>query len=347
MDHEKPFLATLQGQSSAAPSFWFMRQAGRYLPEYMAIRKDAGGFLDLVYNPAFATEVTIQPLRRFHMDAAILFSDILVIPHALGVDVKFVKGEGPKLEAIKESQDIPVYSETKLHEVLSPIYETVSGIREALVNENLEKTTLIGFAGSPWTVACYMIDGGGSRDFLETKKWAYGRCEDFQNLIDILVEATADYLTEQVKAGAEVLQLFDSWSGILNNEGFERWVIQPTKAIIDRLRARDVNVPIIGFPRGAGPKYHSYVDQTGVNAVSVDQFMSLEQVKDLQKKIIVQGNLDPAYLLIGGETMLNRVETIHDALKDRPYIFNLGHGVVKETPPEHVEALSHYLKGLK
>lgn len=348
MEHEKPLLAALQGQVLDSPPFWFMRQAGRYLPEYMAIRQKLGGFLDLVYNPEFATEVTIQPLRRFHMHAAILFSDILVIPHALGMDVSFVKGEGPKLGAIKETQDIPVYSESRLHEHLSPIYETVSRLREAfLQEEGLKDTTLIGFAGAPWTVACYMIEGGGSRDFIETKKWAYGRTDEFQALIDILVEATADYLTEQVKAGAEVLQIFDSWSGILNDEGFERWVIEPTKAIIERLRARDINVPIIGFPRGAGHRYLSYVQKTGVTAVSVDQFMCLEQVQALQDHVIVQGNMDPVYLLIGGEVMLNRAQRIYGALKDKPFIFNLGHGIIKETAPEDVEALSHFLKGLK
>ena len=254
LENEKNILQVLSGDTVSSPPVWLMRQAGRFLPEYRAIRKNVPSFLDLCYTPELAIEVTLQPIRRFGFDAAILFSDILVVPHGLGQNVWFVEGEGPKLTPIRRISDIDALQPEALHETVSPVYETVRGLRQKLPSE----TTLIGFAGAPWTVATYMIEGGSSKDFFQVKKWAYADPVGFGRLIDVLVEATAAYLIEQVNAGAEVVQLFDSWAGVLPEDMFRRWVIEPTIDLVAKIRVVHPDIPIIGFPKGAGLNYRAY-----------------------------------------------------------------------------------------
>lgn len=340
----KPFIQTLNGKNQARPPFWFMRQAGRYLPEYREIRKNADGFLDMVYSPNRAIEVTMQPLRRYNMDAAILFSDILVIPHALGINVDFVAGEGPKLTPLKSEKDIPQINDNHFNSTLEPIYKIVSGLKQKLIDENFHKTALIGFAGSPWTVACYMVEGSGSKDFQKARYWAYNNPNEFQKLIDILIDATSRYLIEQINHGAKAIQLFDSWSGLLDERGFHDWCIAPTAAIVKQIKAVHPHIPIIGFPRGAGDFYEIYARQTNITALSLDQNISLEHAQRLQKICPVQGNLDPVRLLIGGTQMDNQAKKIISVLGEGPFIFNLGHGVIKETPPEHLNRLTEIIR---
>lgn len=329
----KPMLSALSGEAAKTPPLWLMRQAGRFLPEYRAIRADVPSFLDMCYTPDLATEVTLQPIRRFGFDAAILFSDILVVPDALGQEVWFAEGEGPKLVPLRNSADIDRLQPDAIHETLSPVYQTVRNLSKALPSE----TTLIGFAGAPWTVATYMIEGGSSRDFFIAKSWAYSEPERFQALIDILVDATAQYLIEQVNAGAEVVQLFDSWAGVLPEKMFRRWVIEPTTRLTALFRAIHPDIPIIGFPRGAGLNYEAYAAETGVTAIGLDTTISGAWAT--QFGLPVQGNLDPAYILCGGESMVAAARRVMDSFGDAPFIFNLGHGVNKDTPPEHVTEL--------
>ncbi len=339
---DKPMLEALRGEKPEKVPFWLMRQAGRYLPEYREIRAKAGGFLDLVYNPALAAEVTLQPLRRFGMDAAILFSDILVIPHALGQRLEFIEGDGPKLEPVRSPDDL---AKIKFDDaVIDPVCETVSRVRNQLRTEGFSDTVLIGFAGAPWTVATYMVEGGGSREMIHVKSWAYRDPEGFGRLIDVITDATIHYLSRQVEAGAEVLQLFDSWAGVLDDDGYERWVIAPTKRIVQALRKKYPGVPVIGFPRGSGALYKRYAEEAGVNALGIDTQIPLLFAQELQQKIPVQGNLDPVCLLAGGDTLKKRAAEILDALSGGPFIFNLGHGVIKETPPEHVEQLAAIIR---
>lgn len=344
MSEQKPFLKIFQGERDTQAPWWMMRQAGRYLPEYQQVRAQAGGFLDLVYNPDLACEVSMQPIRRYEMDAAIVFSDILVIPQALGQELWFEIGEGPKLTSLKNPSDIRRLNFSRFHETLSPIYQTVSNIRHSLVSEGFDQTALIGFAGAPWTVACYMIEGGGSKDFVTTKKWAYQNPESFSELIDLLIDSTTEYLLGQISAGAEAVQIFDSWAGTLDEDGFKRWVIQPTKKIIENLKGQYPEVPVIGFPRQGGSLYHPFVQQTGVDAVSLDPSVATSWAKRvLQPICVVQGNLDPVRLLVGGDSLMMAVEKICVELKEGPFIFNLGHGVIKDTPPEHVALLKEFL----
>lgn len=339
----KPFLSALAGNVSSRPAFWYMRQAGRYLPEYRDVRASAGSFLDLCYDPERACDVTIQPLKRYQMDAAILFSDILVIPHALGQQLSYVQGEGPKLPPIRTEQDAANLSLEQLHDVLNPVYQTVANVSQALSREQ----ALIGFAGAPWTVLCYMIEGHGSKEFSHVKQLGYKNPKLFTQLLELVVQATVLYLDKQIQAGAEAVQLFDSWSGILSDHDFSRWVIEPTQEIVKQLREKHPTVPVIGFPRGAGVKYRKYVLETGVTAVALDTMIDLEwAARHLQSLVPVQGNLDPVHLLIGGDAMFARVDQIWSAFKQGPFIFNLGHGIIKETPPENVESLSNYLKSL-
>jgi uroporphyrinogen decarboxylase len=316
-----------------------MRQAGRYLPEYRAVRAKAGDFLDLCFSPDLAVEVTLQPVRRYGFDAAILFSDILVVPHALGQAVRFVEGEGPKLAPVRQAQDLCRLSAGRLRGVespLAPVYETVAAVRNALPAE----TALIGFAGSPWTVACYMVEGGTSREFHAVKRWAMGDSESFAPLIDLIVEATIEHLSRQVEAGADVLQLFDSHAGVLPDGAYERWVIDPNGRIVAALRAKYPEIPVIGFPRGSGARYEAFVAAAGVSAVSVDSAVPVAwAAQRLQPHAVVQGNLDPVYLLGGGAAMRKAAHSIMEGLGHGPMIFNLGHGVIKETPPEHVAEL--------
>jgi len=338
----KPLLGALAGKALARPPVWLMRQAGRYLPEYRAVRARAGSFLDLCYNPELAAEVTLQPIRRYGLDAAILFSDILVVPHALGQALDYVEGEGPKLEPVTDAAGIARLSARRLHEVLGPVYETVGRVAAALPPE----TALIGFAGAPWTVATYMVEGGGSKEFGVVKRLAYGEPETFARLVDLLVEATGAYLLRQIQAGAEAVQLFDSWAGVLPPAEFERWVIEPTRRIVGAVRAAAPKVPVISFPRGAGLLYERYLAGTGVDAVGLDGSVSPGwAAQALQPRAAVQGNLDPVFLVTGGEPMIRAADAIVDALGGGPFVFNLGHGVHQRTPPEHVAALIRHLRG--
>jgi uroporphyrinogen decarboxylase len=333
LQSNKKILQVLAGEPISPPPVWLMRQAGRFLPEYRALRADVPSFLDLCYTPELAIEVTLQPIRRFGFDAAILFSDILVVPHGLGQNVWFAEGEGPKLTPLKHARDIDALRPEAIHETVAPVYETVRGLKKALPSE----TTLIGFAGAPWTVATYMVEGGGSKDFFEVKKWAYADPKGFGRLMDVLVDATAAYLIEQVNAGAEVVQLFDSWAGVLPEDMFRRWVIEPTINLVAKFRAAHPDTPIIGFPRGAGLNYRLYAAETGVTALGLDTSVSGAWASKLG--LPVQGNLDPTYLLTGGDAMLEAARKVMDGFGAAPFIFNLGHGVNKDTPPEHVGEL--------
>jgi len=332
---DKPLLQALAGQQQTVPPIWLMRQAGRYLPEYRAVRQEAGSFLDLCYTPAAATEVTLQPVRRFGMDAAILFSDILVVPHALGQEVGFVEGEGPKLAPVRHASDLAALSVDRLAGHMAPVYETVMRVAADLPRD----AALIGFAGAPWTVATYMVEGGTSRTFERVRTFALGDEAGFGALIALLVDATTRYLIAQVDAGAEALQLFDSWAGVLPEGQFNKWVIAPTAEIVRGVRAVHPEVPIIGFPRGAGARYEGYASATGVTALALDETVSLDEAVRLQARRPVQGNLDPMAVLLGGRVMEESVAALLEALAHGPYVFNLGHGINKETPPDHVETL--------
>lgn len=338
---DRRLLRAIRGEARVPPPIWLMRQAGRYLPEYRAIRAEAKGFLYLCYDPAMAAEATLQPVRRFGLDAAILFSDILVVPHALGLAVTFEEERGPDVERVGSVRDLVRLDPTAAVSRLAPVFETVRRVRAALASD----ATLIGFAGAPWTVATYMVEGGTSRDFAATKRWAFGDPEGFGRLIDMIETATIDYLVAQVAAGADVVQLFDSWAGVLADEDFERWCVAPTARIVAAVKVR-ADVPVIGFPRGAGVLIDRYAAATGVDAVGLDTTVPLAWARDvLQPKVTVQGNLDPLLLVTGGAAMERRARAILEALGRRPFIFNLGHGVVPETPPDHVAALVACVRG--
>jgi uroporphyrinogen decarboxylase len=336
----KPLLAVLGGERLDPPPMWMMRQAGRYLPEYRELRTEKGSFLDLVYDSDAAAEITLQPLERFDLDAAILFSDILIVPFAIGQNLTFVAGEGPRLSpplASASIDDLTPYSGR-----LDPIYETVAKVKARLP----DRVTLIGFAGAPWTVATYMVAGQGSREQAETRRLAYADRERFQAIIDRIEEVTFDYLSKQVEAGAEALQLFDSWAGSLAPSEFEQWVIAPTARLVARLRDRHPDVPIIGFPKGAGGKLPAYARETGVTAVGLDETVDpVWAASALPDGLPVQGNLDPLALIAGGESLERAVRRILDALSARPHIFNLGHGIQQDTPVAHVEQLLNLVKG--
>ena len=335
----KPLLGTLAGERLDRPPWWLMRQAGRYLPEYRALRARARDFVDFCLNPELAAEATLQPVRRFGMDAAIVFADILLVPMALGQKLGFGE-DGPRLEPIANSGDAARLRAEGITLGLEPVCETIRRCRAALP----EETALIGFAGSPWTVATYMVEGGGSRDFLRVKSWAYRDPEGFQSLVDILTEATIAYLAMQIAAGADVVQLFDSWAGVLPEDGFARWVIEPTRRITSALREHFPAVPVIGFPRGAGLLYERYAAESGVTAIGLDTMVPMDfACEKLQTRLPVQGNLDPVLLATGGEALEHAVKDIRTALESGPFVFNLGHGVVPQTPPENVAALARLL----
>jgi uroporphyrinogen decarboxylase len=338
---QSTLLHALSGKASAPPPMWLMRQAGRYLPEYREVRNKVPSFLDLCLTPKLAAEVTLQPLRRFPFDAGIVFSDILIVPYALGQNVAFVEGEGPKLEPVHDEAAIAKLDETAGAR-LAPVYETV----ERVVAELPETIPLIGFCGAPWTVATYMVEGGGSKDQASARALAYRKPETFQRLIDLLVETSARYLIGQVKAGCRALQIFDSWAGSLPEDEFSRWCIAPNKAIVDRVKAEVPNVPIIGFPRGAGPLAERYALETGVDGLGCDFSLPLVWIRDrLQSRLPVQGNLDPVLLAVGGPAFETRVKAILETLGQGPFIFNLGHGILPETPIENVERLVSLVKG--
>ncbi len=341
MTKNKNFLQALKGETTDRVPFWYMRQAGRYLPEYMERRKTAGSFLDLCFSPDFAVEVTLQPLQRYHMDAAILFSDILVVPQALGQHLEFRQGEGPVLTPVDTADKINKLGMEGFHEHLAPVYETVNKLSQAIPKE----TALIGFAGAPWTVATYMVQGHGSPDQAAARSLAFQQEDVFQGMIDLLIKSTSEYLIRQIEQGAEVIQLFDTWAGNLPDDQFRKWAIEPMAKIVENIRAKYADIPIIGFPRGAGCRYPEYIWATGVTAVSIDTTMPLEWVRDhIQPLCSVQGNLDPLLLVAGGDRLETRAREILDCLSGGPFIFNLGHGIVPQTPPENVARLSEIIR---
>jgi uroporphyrinogen decarboxylase len=336
---QKPLLDILLGNTAKVPPIWLMRQAGRYLPEYRELRAQKGGFLELAYDSDAATEITLQPIRRFGFDGAILFSDILVIPHALGQDLWFEAGEGPRLAPkLADSEFAGLIAQP---DRLLPVFETVRKVRAALP----ESTTFLGFAGSPWTVATYMVAGQGSKDQFETRTLAYGDPVRFAALIDAITAATVDYLSKQIEAGVDAVQLFDSWAGSLSPAQFERWVIAPNAAIVAGVNARHPNVPIIGFPKGIGAKLVAYANETGVDALGLDETIDPDwAVANLPDSLPLQGNLDPLALVAGGEALESAVRRILDCFRGRPHIFNLGHGIQQFTPIEHVEKLLNLVR---
>jgi len=338
---DKPLLAVLRGERRDPPPMWMMRQAGRYLPEYRALRQAKGSFLDLVYDPDAAAEITLQPLNRFpQLDAAILFSDILIVPFAIGQNLTFIAGEGPHLTpplAGASLDDLTPYPAR-----IEPIYETVRKVRRQLAPEK----TLVGFAGAPWTVATYMVAGQGSRDQSETRRLAYADAGRFGDILGRIEAVTLDYLSGQVDVGAEALQLFDSWAGSLSPAQFERWVIAPTARLVDALKRRHPEVPVIGFPKGAGGKLGAYARETGVDAIGLDETVDpVWAARELPEAMPLQGNLDPLALITGGTELGTAVQRILDAFAGRPHIFNLGHGILPDTPIAHVEQLIALVKG--
>jgi uroporphyrinogen decarboxylase len=330
----KKLLNVLRGNQEVNPPLWLMRQAGRYLPEYRELRAEKGGFLELAYDSDCAAEITLQPIRRFGFDGAILFSDILVIPHAMGQDLWFEAGEGPRLAPPLVGHDFEKL--VPVPERLHPVFETVRKVSAALSPE----TTLLGFAGSPWTVATYMVAGQGSKDQADARRMAYNDPAKFGTLIDAIITATVDYLSGQIEAGVDAVQLFDSWAGSLSPAQFEQWVIAPNAKIVAALKARHPDTPIIGFPKGAGGKLPAYARETGVDAVGVDETVDPVWANEtLPQAMPVQGNLDPLALIAGGQALESAVARILNAFAGRPHIFNLGHGILPDTPIEHVEKL--------
>ena len=336
----KPLLAVLNGERRDPVPVWMMRQAGRYLPEYRELREAKGSFLDLVYDSDAAAEVTLQPLKRFPLDAAILFSDILIVPFAIGQNLSFVGGEGPRLTPPLIGAELDDLNPFPAR--LEPIYETVGRAKAKLDPSK----ALIGFAGAPWTVATYMVAGAGSRDQSEARRLAYGDPARFQAIVERIEQVTFDYLSGQIEAGAEAVQLFDSWAGSLAPAEFERWVIGPTARLVERLGARHPRVPVIGFAKGAGGRLGAYARETGVAAIGLDETVDPAWAhRELPEGLPVQGNLDPLAVLAGGEALRSAARRILDALAERPHIFNLGHGILQETPVAHVDELMAIVKG--
>jgi len=332
----KKLLRVLEGKHETIPPIWLMRQAGRYLPEYRTTREKAGGFLDLCFNPKLAAEVTLQPIRRFGFDAAILFSDILVVALALGRKVEFQVGEGPKLEPLDDADALSRMRDVADQNVLAPVYETVRQVK-ALLDD---KTALIGFCGAPWTVATYIVAGHATPDQAPARLFAHRDPESFSRLIDRLVDASIDYLGNQLEAGADCVQIFDTWAGVLGPEQFDRWCIAPTQKIVEGVRKRVPRARIIGFPRGAGAMALPYVEMTGVSAIGIDWTFERAIARDaLQSRVPVQGNVDPLALLAGGVALDREVDDVLRHLGEGPLIFNLGHGILPNTPIAHVERM--------
>jgi len=331
---DRKVVEVLKGQPMFPPPVWLMRQAGRYLPEYREIRQSAGSFLDLCYNPDLAVEVTLQPIRRFGFDASILFSDILVVPHALGRDLRFEEGAGPLMTPLAASE-IERLDGSGFHDRLAPVYQTVARLRAELPAE----TTLIGFCGAPWTVATYMIAGRGTPDQAPAKLFSFRERERFEALLNVLVEWSAQYLVRQIDAGADVVQIFDSWAGVLDEQSFEAFAVAPVRELVRRVKARYPEVPVIGFPRGAGGRYAAYREKTGVDGVGLDWTVPIELGRTVQRGGAIQGNLDPLRLLAGGRALEEGVDAVLSGFGHGPLVFNLGHGILPETPPAHVEAM--------
>jgi uroporphyrinogen decarboxylase len=332
----KPFLQVLSGRRQAVPPLWMMRQAGRYLPEYRAVRAKAGGFLELCFTPEFAAEVTLQPIRRFNFDAAIIFSDILVIPYALGRSVRFEAGEGPRLDPLDTPDKVATLAPSADFAKLEPVYEALRRVRREL-DPNI---ALIGFCGAPWTVATYMVAGHGTPDQAPARMMAYRHPEAFAGIIDVLVENSIQYLLGQLAAGADALQIFDTWAGVLPPREFARWSVEPTRRIVEGVRRQAPAAKIIGFPRGAGALLPGYVEATGVDAVSIDWTAEPELIRTrVQTKVAVQGNLDPLALIAGGAALDRAVDDVLANYAQGRLIFNLGHGIQPETPVAHVERM--------
>jgi uroporphyrinogen decarboxylase len=340
----KPLLDVLQGRRQAVPPIWMMRQAGRYLPEYRAIRSKAGSFLDLCFSPDLAAEVTLQPIRRFAFDGAILFSDILVIPHALGRRVDFVAGEGPRLDPISEPKLVDAVRHTIDDAALTPVYETIRKVKAELPSH----VTFLGFCGAPWTVATYMVAGEGTSDQAPARLFAYWHPEAFADLIDRLVTASASYLVQQLRAGVDAVQIFDTWAGILPPDQFVRWSIEPTAKIVAAVRQEIPDAKIIGFPRGAGTMLERYATDLPLNAVGLDWMIDKGFARErIQSRVAVQGNLDPLVLIAGGRALDAAVDSVLEAFEDRPFIFNLGHGITPETPIAHVQQMIDRVRARK
>lgn len=337
MAQQKTILRALAGETLPTPPIWMMRQAGRYLPEYRATRAQAGDFLKLCYNPELAAEVTLQPIRRYGFDASILFADILLLPQALGADLWFVTGEGPRLSTIQTQADFDkLTSASDVHETLSPIYETVKILSRELPKE----TTLIGFAGAPWTVATYMIAGRGTPDQGPAHALKDENPALFQQVIDVLVDGTIEYLSMQIQAGAEVIKLFDSWAGSLKGADFDRYALEPTKRIIAALKAKHPDTPIIAFPRGAGERYIGFAEATGADCVAFDDSVTAEwAAANMQAAGCVQGNLASSHMVTGGDALVSETQRIVKALSNGPHIFNLGHGITPDADPENVQLM--------
>ena len=334
---EKTILRALAGETLETPPIWMMRQAGRYLPEYRATRAQAGDFLSLCYNPELAAEVTLQPIRRYGFDAAILFADILLLPQALGADLWFVTGEGPRLSTITEDADFAkMKTKDDIHEVLNPVYETV----KILSSELPKETTLIGFAGMPWTVATYMIAGRGTPDQGPAHALKADNRALFEQIIDLLTVGTIEYLSKQIEAGAEVVKLFDSWAGSLKGEDFDKYALEPTRVITAELKARFPGIPVIGFPREAGDKYIGFAKATGVDCVALDNSVSPEWAAEhVQVDGCVQGNLKSSHMVTGGQDLIDETRRIVKAFSNGPHIFNLGHGITPDADPENVQLM--------
>jgi uroporphyrinogen decarboxylase len=339
----KLLLRALAGETLDVPPVWMMRQAGRYLPEYRATRGQAGDFLSLCYNPDLATEVTLQPIRRYGFDAAILFADILLVPQALGADLWFVEGEGPRLSTIKQASDLDrLKPSDAIHEHLAPIYETVGRLAETLPKE----TTLIGFAGAPWTVATYMIAGRGTPDQAPAHALMQSDPATFNVLMDLITAATITYLKAQVAAGAEVVKLFDSWAGSLKGAAFDKYALEPAKKIIAALKAEYPNLPVIAFPREAGPRYQGFARATGADCLALDTAVDTKWAADvLQKDGCVQGNLDPRLMVTGGQALSDETKRIVEAFSNGPHVFNLGHGITPDADPTNVDVMLNAIRG--
>ncbi len=340
---EKPILRALAGEALPMPPVWMMRQAGRYLPEYRATREKAGGFLDLCYTPEMATEVTLQPIRRYGFDAAILFADILLVPQALGAELWFEPGEGPRLSTVQSAADFARLGPTDgVHERLSPVYETVRMVRAALPAE----TTLIGFAGAPWTVATYMIAGRGTPDQGPARRLMYEDPATFDALMERITGATIEYLLAQIDAGAEVVKLFDSWAGALPGPMFGKYCVEPAIRIVEAIRAQAPGTPVIGFPRGAGGGYATYAARTGVEGLALDASVDPAWARQvLQGRVCVQGNLDPMLLVTGGEMLTDQTRRLVEAFRGVPHIFNLGHGITPDADPANVDRMLKAIRG--
>ncbi len=345
-DDGKPLLQTLRGNVLQRPPLWMMRQAGRYLPEYRQLRSTAGSFLDLCYNAEFSAEVTLQPLRRFNFDAAIIFSDILVVPHALGLHLEFREGEGPHLQTLDETSVVNGLKDEMDPRFINPVYEALREVKKVLT-QDFPETTLIGFVGAPWTLATYIAEGKGSADHGAAKRWAYRNPDNFSLLIEKLTHFLVQHLVGQIKAGAEVVQIFDSWGGELPPEQFERWCIEPTLKIVNGVREHYPNIPIICFPRACGTKIIRFAEAVKNVCIGVDTIEDpLTLNRYIEKTCVLQGNLDPMALIAGGKALDKAVDTIINGFSGRPFIFNLGHGIRKETPVAHVEQLVKRVRNL-